>query len=250
VFNFKEIKPIHIILLGIAISIGPGMGGFFIGKAIDRFKASGKSVSVKGLSERIVDADTSFICVIITEKTDDPSITTKSIKEDAKKLKEILKDAGFNIDSIAESIKIKEAPMPYSPNLFEKTVYKKYNYTLALELNGFDVSSAQKFQSKLLNLNTSGQLLNVETEIIYTYADLEKIRAPMLAEATKSARAMADQFAKDSDTKVGGILNATQGSFSITGAKDTSSNEHYSYDTPSSFKKRVRVVSNITFRLE
>ena len=72
----------------------------------------------------------------------------------------------------------------------------------------------------------------------------------MLAEATKSARTVADQFAKDSETRVGGILRAQQGAFTVTAASSSSNSEYeYSNDT-NSYQKRVRVVTNITFGLE
>ncbi len=40
---------------------------------------------------------------------------------------------------------------------------------------------------------------------------------------------------------VGGILKAAQGSFAITGENNRTSSEHYSYDDPAVFKKRIRV---------
>lgn len=86
-FRSENVKPIHIVVLGLAISIGPGLGGFFIGKAIDRFKASDKSVTVKGLSERVVDSDESYISIKIEEKTDNIAVTSKKLESDLIELK-------------------------------------------------------------------------------------------------------------------------------------------------------------------
>ncbi|MDP4724984.1 MAG: SIMPL domain-containing protein [Alphaproteobacteria bacterium] len=244
----ENVKPIHIIFLGLAISIGPGLGGFFIGKAIDRFKASDKSVTVKGLSERIVESNESHVAIKIQEKTDDIAVTANKVQEDAVNVKKMLVDAGFKMEEIKENVDIKEERLPYSES--EKAFYKKYQYKLELSLSVYDKNAVEKFQKELLILNTAGKMLNVKAKQLHAFTKIEEIRAPMLAEATKSARAMADQFAKDSGTRVGGILKASQGSFTITGEKDTSASEHYSRDTPVSFKKRVRVVSHITFRLE
>ena len=49
----------------------------------------------------------------------------------------------------------------------------------------------------------------------YTFTKLNDIKPEMVAEATKDARAAAEQFAKDSGADVGGIKDATQGYFSI-----------------------------------
>jgi hypothetical protein len=69
----------------------------------------------------------------------------------------------------------------------------------------------------------------------------------MVAEATKDARAAAEQFAKDSGTNVGGIKDATQGYFEI-GSRDgeTAGGEWGVSDTP---YKKVRVVTTVSFSL-
>jgi hypothetical protein len=246
--KFQSIKPMHILFLGFAISVGPGLGGFFIGKAIDRFKASDKSVTVKGLSERIVDSNESHVSIKIEEKTDDIALTAKKVQEEALSVKKMLVAAGFKMEDIKDNVDIKEERLPYSES--EKAFYKKYQYQMELLINQYDKTAIEKFQKDLLSVKTAGKMLNVKAKQMHTFTKIEEIRAPMLAEATKSARAMADQFAKDSGTRVGGILKASQGTFTVTGEKDTSASEHYSRDTPESFKKRVRVVSHITFRLE
>ena len=61
----------------------------------------------------------------------------------------------------------------------------------------------------------------------------------MIEEATKNARVAAEQFAKDSDSELGKILNATQGQFSI---------EDRDANTP--YLKKVRVVTSVTYSLE
>ena len=67
-----------------------------------------------------------------------------------------------------------------------------------------------------------------------------------LAEATKDARASAEQFAQDSGADVGGIRKATQGYFSIE-ARDGEAGGWGVGDTP--FKK-VRVVTTVDFALD
>jgi hypothetical protein len=67
----------------------------------------------------------------------------------------------------------------------------------------------------------------------------------MVAEATKDARSAAEQFAKDSGTRVGAIRDATQGYFSIE-SRDGESGGWGAADTP---YKKVRVVTTIDFSL-
>jgi Uncharacterized protein conserved in bacteria len=50
---------------------------------------------------------------------------------------------------------------------------------------------------------------------IYSFNGLNDIKPEMIDEANKSARAAAQKFASDSDSKLGKIKTATQGQFSI-----------------------------------
>jgi hypothetical protein len=76
----------------------------------------------------------------------------------------------------------------------------------------------------------------------------------MITDATKNARAAADQFASDSGSKVGAIRRASQGLFSITdrdqaGSGETTGGGHY-FPRASDPNKRVRVVVTIDYLLE
>ena len=80
----------------------------------------------------------------------------------------------------------------------------------------------------------------------FTFTKLNSIKPEMVAEATKDARASAEQFANDSGTSVGTIKNATQGYFSIEARDGDSGGGWGVSDTP---YKKVRVVTTIDFYL-
>jgi hypothetical protein len=87
----------------------------------------------------------------------------------------------------------------------------------------------------------------------FLYTQLSAIKPSMITDATKNARAAADQFASDSGAKVGAIRRASQGLFSISDRDQAASGDaeggHY-YPRVSDPNKRVRVVVTIDYLLE
>ena len=73
----------------------------------------------------------------------------------------------------------------------------------------------------------------------YEYTGLNDIKPQMIETATKNARAAAEKFATDSESKLGKIKKASQGQFSISDRDD---------NTP--YIKKVRVVTTIDYALE
>lgn len=93
-------------------------------------------------------------------------------------------------------------------------------------------------QSDLLQKGVAISAGDFEHSTEYIYTKLNDIKPVMIEEATKNARASAEKFAKDSDSKLGKIKSAYQGQFSIS---DRDANTPYI--------KTVRVVSTIDYLL-
>ena len=142
-------------------------------------------------------------------------------------------NCGFKEDNIKEStVDVSENPPPHKDDL--PGLHKKYTYNFSLHIHADDEQRTNKFRQELSKLKSEGKLLSAQPRFSYTFTKLDEIRAPMLAEATKRARTVADQFAKDSETRVGGILRAQQGAFTVTAASSSSNSEYeYSNDTNS-----------------
>ena len=78
-----------------------------------------------------------------------------------------------------------------------------------------------------------------ENPVEFRYEGLNDIKPGMIEDATKNAREAALKFAKDSDSILGKIRSANQGTFTI---EDRDSNTPYI--------KKVRVVTSVTYYLK
>ena len=114
-----------------------------------------------------------------------------------------------------------------------------------MTLRTTDIARAQRAVRRQFDLVRRGVLLEEGSGMAYTFTRLNDIKPEMVAEATRDARAAAEQFAEDSDTGVGGIKQATQGYFEIS-ARDGDGGGWGVADTP---YKKVRVVTTIDFYL-
>ncbi len=85
------------------------------------------------------------------------------------------------------------------------------------------------------------------SESRYQYTQFRERRPAMLAEATKNARELAQQFAADSGSRIGAIRRSNQGVFRIMSA-DASPTEDFD-SGHNSLMKKIRVVSTIDFFL-
>ena len=94
-------------------------------------------------------------------------------------------------------------------------------------------------QSELLKKGITGSGNSWENQIQFQFEGLNSIKPEMIEDATKNAREAAEKFAKDSDSRLGKIKTASQGTFTIS---DRDSNTPYI--------KKVRVVSSVTYYLK
>jgi hypothetical protein len=77
-----------------------------------------------------------------------------------------------------------------------------------------------------------------QTQTQFVFSGLSELKPAMIEEATKNARAVAEKFAADSQSRLGKIKSAQQGQFSIEDR-----------DSTTAYIKKVRVVSTVEYYL-
>jgi len=242
--NNRTRTSITLVVCGLSIALGPGFGGYFIGKAIERFKTHDRTVVVKGLSEREVKSDLSVWTLSFKASGDDLTTLDEKMDQDSQMIMKFLKSQGFKDEEIkSEGVSVKDKLASEYEN---GKVHSRYITKSSITVRTGDVDLVTKAMSELGQLIKEGVIISGEPHFYYTkFTDL---RPGMIAEATKTARQSALQFANDSGAKVGYIRSANQGVFSISGKN--SQGEGADYNEIRSVEKKIRVVSTITFSLE
>jgi hypothetical protein len=194
------------------------------------FSKQGSYVEVKGLSEKIVKADTAIWSISFDDKSNDIDTLYTSIEKDTVAIQTFLKAKGFD-DS-----EINIAPVNIYQDTYKDSLFR-YNATNQLSVYTTKVDLVKSSSKDTLSLVKQGITMS-QNSIVFEFSDINSVKPEMLAEAIKNAKDTATQFAKESGSRLGGVARGSQGVFDITD-KDPGSPEY----------KKIRVVSTLRFLL-
>ena len=230
----------HRIIEASILAIGFNILGFLLKTSVDNFSNKDRYVSVKGLSEMEFPADKVTCPLVFKEIGDDllKIYTNVNAKNDT--IVAFLKAKGINEKDI--NISAPEIVDLQAERYGNERPPYRYNVTSVITITSSDVPKIKALitqQSELLKKGIAIISGDYRYQINYEFTKLNDVKPKMIEEATKNARATAEKFASDSDSKLGKIKNANQGQFSIV---DRDSN------TPDI--KRVRVVTTVDYYLE
>ena len=201
--------------------------GLFIKGGIDNYANKDRKVSVKGLAEREVAADK------VPELYNRIAMKQQKIKKfligHGIRSEEITVNAPKVIDLSAEQYSSNDRPY-------------RYNVTLVITVTSRNVNLVRGIiarQGELLKQGIAIVAGDYDTNISYEYVSFKAMKPGMMQEAIANAETTAQQFAKNSHSKLDKIVSADQGQFSI---EDRDSNTPYI--------KKVRVVTTVTYSLK
>lgn len=222
-----KIKSNGLLVIGIAFALF-SVGFFFAAKD---FSKQGSYVEVKGLSEKIVKADTAIWSLNFEVKSNNIDSLYSDIEKNIVAIKAFLKEKGF------EDSEINIAPVNIYQDTYKDAAFR-YNSTNQISVYTKKVDLAKQASNETLLLVKRGVVLN-QNSISFEFSDLNSIKPDMLAEAIKNARDTASQFALNAGSTVGSVTRGNQGVFDITD-KDPGSPEY----------KKIRLVSTLRFLLK
>ena len=223
----------------IIIAVGLFLLGLSINSAIRAFVNKERVVSVKGLAEIEVEANKVTWPIAFKEVGNDAQQLYATISSKSKVVVEFLKQNGISESEISVN-PVQVIDMDAERYNSNQGQYR-YISTSVIIVTSTNVALVRKLISEQSALMKQGVVISGDDyryNVNYEFTGLNDIKPGMIEEATKNARAAAEKFAKDSDSKLGKIKRANQGQFTI-----------YDRDINTPFIKTVRVVTSVDYYL-
>ena len=233
--NNSTMQKYEKIIVAAIVAVGLLMLGLCIKGGIDNFTNKDRRVTVKGLAEKEVDADKVTWTMSVQVAGDElkPLFSALNTKMDA--IQQFLKEKGIkgkgevtvNTYDVTDNL----------ANAWGNNV-PRYRYTVrrSLKVTSKDTQFISQLRQKVDELIDRDVILDSDYAE-YEYTQFQQLKPEMMAEAISNAEKTASQFAENSHSTINKIVAAGQGEFSIDET-----------DTP--YKKKVRVVSTITYSLK
>ena len=229
------------IFSGLAIMVGLIVLGAMMPRAVEKYRSYDRTVNVKGLCEKEVKADKVIWPVVYKVMANDVQSIYDQTDAGNAQIMAFLESGGIAADEITVAV----------PQISDKLANEygdnnrafRYIAKNVITVCTSDVDKVLALMSRQSELLKKGVVTDGsnqwENPVEFRYEGLNDIKPEMIEEATRNAREAAQKFAKDSDSRLGKIKTANQGTFTI---------ENRDSNTP--YIKKVRVVTSVTYYLK
>lgn len=224
----------------LAIMLGLMVMGFMLPRAVDKYRSYDRTVNVKGLCERDVKADRVIWPIVYKVMANDIQSVYDQIDAGNEAVMAFLQGGGVNASEI--TVSLPQISDKFANEYGDTDRAFRYIAKNVVTVYTSDVDLVLALMDRQAELLKQGVVTggnSWENPVEFKYEGLNDIKPQMIEEATRNAREAAQQFAKDSDSRLGKIKTASQGTFTI---------ENRDSNTP--YIKKVRVVSSVTYYLK
>ena len=230
------------VLVALILAAGIAACGYFVSRTLYNSQIAVNTAQAKGLSERIVPADTATwtVAYSVSGKT---KAEVPALYQSAENLRgrilAMLKEAGFEDKEIMPEI------LSYSNREYrdenQVLVDESHRLGSSIIVSTSKVDQIEPARAVVNKLLAEGLDINNYSPS-YSFTKINDIKPDMLKEAAQNARIAATEFASNAGASVGKIRSASQGGFIVEDAGAGQSGN-------SSIMKQVRVVTTIDFYL-
>ena len=224
--------------IGIFVMVGLIALGLLISKGLVSIANQDQYVTVKGLAERDVRANKVVWPLPYKCVSNDIQKLYDEIEKNSYAILSFLKNGGITDGEItltapAVTDRLAQSYVP-------ENIKFRYQAEAVITVVSPQVEKVIELMGRQVELMKEGVIIsneyNYQTQFEYTA--LNDIKPEMIEEATRNARAVAQKFAEDSDSKLGKIRQASQGQFTISSDETTPQ------------IKNIRVVTTVKYALE
>lgn len=220
---------------GTAIVLAALVLGIFMVCTVKTLKSYDDTVKVRGLCEKEVPADRVVLRVSFSGQDNELTDLRATMERNEKAVVDLLKKAGFTYEEIK-----------YTSAHFNDRYDSYYTNNIRFRYNAnqtINVFTDKMDVVRELERTVDGDLLKQNiisnSYASYEYHGLNDIKPSMIAESLENARSAADEFAKNSHSRIGKMRTASQGYFEV---------EDLDENTPQ--VKKVRVVTTVEYYLK
>lgn len=230
-------------IMAAALVVAAAIGAYAVGN----LKRAGDEITVTGSAKQAVEADLAVWRLDVTGSGQSQVEATRDAQDGAQKARAFLVARGF-----PETELTLRAPFTMVQNEYingnPTGRVLGYQVTRQLEVRSTDVDRVAQLAGDLTGL-LEGGLAVVGQPPEYLYAQLPEIRGPLLADATRDAKARAGEIVGAVGASVGRIKGVRVGVFQVTRLNSTEVNDYGMYDT-SDRQKEITAVVRVTFALD
>jgi hypothetical protein len=227
------------LILGLCIFLGLVATAAILGSSAIKVRELERVVTVKGLSEREVPADIAVWPLRFSVADNDLAALYATLEANTAEIVAFLQMAGFTAEEVTAAAPIVTDRL--AERYGEQDVNLRYTALQIVNVYTNKIDLVRQTQGTLGELGKKGIALggdefNQRTQYLFT--QLNELKPAMVQEATENARVIAEQFAADSNSTLGKLRSANQGTFTI---------EDRDVNTP--YLKKVRIVSTVEYYL-
>lgn len=231
------------ILLAVAIALAGGL----VGGGLANFRMAERYVSVKGVAERTVKADVGLWPLRWVSTANALDVAQRKVEADRRAVVAFL--ARHGLDSTQTELQRLEVVDTEANEYQQARAASRFIVRMTLMVRTSEPEKIRVASQDIGVLVAAGVVLSsgdgYGSGPTYLFTRLNDLKPAMLAEANVNARTAAQQFAKESHSRVGGIRRASQGVFEIL-PRDQAPG----IMEGSQLQKSLRVVSTVDYFLK
>ena len=218
------------------LAFGMLLLGLCIKSGIDNFTNKDRRVTVKGLAEKVVDSDEVTWTLSVSYVGDNLNELFNILNGKIADIQKYLKENGTDGKA---TVKVNSFDITdNNANVWsERRPAFRYSVSRSISVVSNDTMFIAELKDKAADALLERGVMLDNNYASYEFTKFQELKPEMMSEAIAAAEKTAQQFAENSHSTINKIVEAGQGEFSIE-----------SDDIP--YKKKVRVVSTITYSLK